>query len=134
MHIGLSKPISLSIKGQQAESKVLNIEEPCMGNIEEVAKLKEIMGKGLMTLSANAPAEQNDSQSEADMKDSDMIMMMQMGGVYASMIKEFKSFLLKNGSLDDEPLSSHLLNKMDLRDFEKALGRYSKDFLFISNM
>lgn len=134
MDIGLNKPITISKKGQQVESKVLHIEEPCMSNIEEVAKLKEIMGKCLMTLSSMQNPNEDDNQKQGDVKPEDLIIMLQMGGTYASMIKEFKNFLLEQGSLDDEPLTTVLLNKMELADFEKALGRYSKDFLFINNM
>lgn len=136
MQIHLTTPIEISVNGQIEKSEFLNIEVPNRGNIADVAELQEIASSALMAAKSlfGTVEAKEEAQSEGTGIDaSTAIMMLKMGGKYKESIKAFDAFLLKYGKLDDHALKSGSLNRMDLKDYENALGVYFADYCFFDS-
>lgn len=127
MQVHLITPIEISVNGQVEKSEFLNIEVPNRGNIADVAELQEIASSALMvakSLFGTVEGKEEVQDEGAGIDASTAIMMLKMGGKYKESIKAFDAFLLKYGKLDDHTLKSGSLSRMDLKDYENALGGY----------
>jgi hypothetical protein len=134
MQIHLKKSVEITVNGQVENSEFLNIEDPCRGNLEDFATLSEIASAALMTaqsLLANMP-KQEAKQSDSEGFDANTaLMMLKMGGKYKEAIKAFDLFLLKYGKFDETKVQSGSLSRIDLKDYDRALGGYFAENCFL---
>ena len=136
MQIHLKTPIEVSINGQMQPSEFLNIEAPCRNNITDVAELQEIASAALMAAQALFANRTTEAQNTDDAKfdGATAIMMLKMGGKYKDAIKAFDAFLLKYGTFDEVKVQTGTLSRIDLQDYESALGRYFAEYCFFDSI
>jgi hypothetical protein len=132
MQLHLTKPIEISVNGKIESSEFLNIEEPNRGNLKDVAELQEIALAALLNVQKNAQApdtkEQTGEASAFDEKQA--LMILKMGGKYKEAIEAFDAFLAKYAKFDDMQAKSGTLARLDVVDYNKALGGYFSNFCF----
>ncbi|MCW8930900.1 MAG: hypothetical protein OQL19_11750 [Gammaproteobacteria bacterium] len=134
MQIHLKKPVEITVNGKVENSEFLNIEEPNRGNLEDFATLSEIASAALMTaqsLLVNMPKQEAQESNSDGFDTNTALMMLKMGGKYKEAIKAFDIFLLKYGKFDETKVQSGSLNRLDIKDYDKALGGYFAENCFL---
>ena len=133
MQYHLKTPVEITIKGEFENSEFLNIEDPNRGNIKDVSRIMEIATSALVGVQKSVTAQADDSARQEEdeaMDGSQAVMILKLGGKYSESIEEFDKLLLKYGTFDDAKVQASTLNKMDLVDYNGALGEYFANFCF----
>lgn len=127
----IKEPVKVSNNGDFIDCEVIEIAEPNMLNLGAIAKLKDVLGKGMRNVATMAN-ENKQAPDDTD-EDTNFITQLIVFGIVEEYSLAFKDFLKLNGrfAIDDETKIAlkGQVDNLDLEDFTNMMSEYSKDFL-----
>lgn len=134
MQYHLKTPVEVTNGGQVEESEVLNIQDPNRGNLKDVSKIMEIAASAMIGAQKAMPTQNSDApapeEEDAGIDGKQALMILKLGSKYSEAIEAFDKFLLKYGKFDEVKVQTGSLDRMDLKDYDGALGEYFAGFCF----
>jgi hypothetical protein len=139
LQVHLKTPVEITVNGQIEQSQFLNIPKPSRAIIHDSANLSQIGASVMVALASmnqnqSSEAKETPTDDGKDGFDADTaLMLLKMSGKYKEAILAFDNFLLKHAFFDEQKVQSGSLNRMDLKDYNNALGEYFGKYCFLDS-